>query len=256
MPMRVIGMLLGIPEGDQAAIRDHVDASISTDPGEPITDLSALAGDIFAEYIDWRAEHPSDDLMTELLNVEFEDETGTVRRLGREEILTYVSIIAGAGNETTTKLIGWTGRVLADHPDQRRLLVEEPGLIANAIKEVLRFEPPGPHVARFVVRDAEFYGGTVPAGSALLCLVGSANRDERRWMDPDTFDVRRDAAGHLTFSYGIHFCLGAALARLEGRVALEEVLKRFPEWTVDEANARLASSSTVRGWETLPVVVP
>jgi cytochrome P450 len=256
MPMRVIGMLLGIPEGDQAAIRDHVDASISTDPGEPITDLSALAGDIFAEYIDWRAEHPSDDLMTELLNVEFEDETGTVRRLGREEILTYVSIIAGAGNETTTKLIGWTGRVLADHPDQRRLLVEEPGLIANAIEEVLRFEPPGPHVARFVVRDAAFDGGTVPAGSALLCLVGSANRDERRWMDPDTFDVRRDAAGHLTFSYGIHFCLGAALARLEGRVALEEVLKRFPEWTVDEANARLASSSTVRGWETLPVVVP
>ena len=256
MPMRVIGMLLGIPEGDQAAIRDHVDASISTDPGEPITDLSALAGDIFAEYIDWRAEHPSDDLMTELLNVEFEDETGTVRRLGREEILTYVSIIAGAGNETTTKLIGWTGRVLADHPDQRRLLVEEPGLIANAIEEILRFEPPGPHVARFVVRDAEFDGGTVPAGSALLCLVGSANRDERRWMDPDTFDVRRDAAGHLTFSYGIHFCLGAALARLEGRVALEEVLKRFPEWTVDEANARLASSSTVRGWETLPVVVP
>jgi cytochrome P450 len=256
MPMRVIGMLLGIPEGDQAAIRDHVDASISTDPGEPITDLSALAGDIFAEYIDWRAEHPSDDLMTELLNVEFEDETGTVRRLGREEILTYVSIIAGAGNETTTKLIGWTGRVLADHPDQRRLLVEEPGLIANAIEEVLRFEPPGPQVARFVVRDAAFDGGTVPAGSALLCLVGSANRDERRWMDPDTFDVRRDAAGHLTFSYGIHFCLGAALARLEGRVALEEVLKRFPEWTVDEANARLASSSTVRGWETLPVVVP
>jgi cytochrome P450 len=256
MPMRVIGMLLGIPEGDQAAIRDHVDASISTDPGEPITDLSALAGEIFAEYIDWRAEHPSDDLMTELLNVEFEDETGTVRRLGREEILTYVSIIAGAGNETTTKLIGWTGRVLADHPDQRRLLVEEPGLIANAIEEVLRFEPPGPQVARFVVRDAAFDGGTVPAGSALLCLVGSANRDERRWMDPDTFDVRRDAAGHLTFSYGIHFCLGAALARLEGRVALEEVLKRFPEWTVDEANARLASSSTVRGWETLPVVVP
>ena len=150
MPMRVIGMLLGIPEGDQAAIRDHVDASISTDPGEPINDLSALAGDIFAEYIDWRAEHPSDDLMTELLNVEFEDETGTVRRLGREEILTYVSIIAGAGNETTTKLIGWTGRVLADHPDQRRLLVEEPGLIANAIEEVLRYEPPGP--ARRAVR--------------------------------------------------------------------------------------------------------
>jgi cytochrome P450 len=253
MPMRVIGMLLGIPEDDQAAIRDYVDANISTDAGQPITDMSALSGDVFADYLDWRAEHPSDDLMTELLTVEFEDETGTVRRLGREEILTYVNIIAGAGNETTTKLIGWAGKVLADHPDQRRQLVDDPGLIPNAIEELLRYEPPGPHVARYVARDADFHGRTIPAGSALLCLVGSANRDERRWADPDAFDVHRRAAGHLTFSYGIHFCLGAALARLEGRVALEELLRRFPEWTVDEENARLATTSTVRGWETLPV---
>jgi cytochrome P450 len=255
MPMRVIGMLLGIPDDDQAAIRDYVDASIQTEEGQPITDLSALAGDMYAHYIDWRAEHPSDDLMTDLLQAEFEDETGTVRRLGREEILTYVSIIAGAGNETTTKLIGWAGKVLADHPEQRRLLVDDPSLIANAVEELLRFEPPGPHVARYVARDVELHGTTIPAGSALLCLVGSANRDERHWDDPDEFDVRRPAAGHLTFSYGIHYCLGASLARLEGRVALEEVLKRFPEWTVDEENAKLASTSTVRGWETLPVRV-
>jgi cytochrome P450 len=255
MPMRVIGMLLGIPEDDQAAIRDHIDANIRTDEGQPLSDTSSLSGDMFADYIDWRTEHPSDDLMTELLNAEFEDETGTVRRLGREEILTYVNILAGAGNETTTKLIGWAGKVLADHPDQRRLLVEDPGLIPGAVEELLRYEPPGPHVARYVTRDATFEGGTVPEGSALLCLVGSANRDERHWDDPDAFDVRRRAAGHLTFSYGIHFCLGAALARLEGRVALEEVLKRFPEWTVDEAEAKLASTSTVRGWESLPVSV-
>ena len=255
MPMRVIGMLLGIPEDDQVAIRDHVNSSIATDPGQPITDLSALTGDVFGDYIDWRAEHPSDDLMTELLTVEFEDETGTVRRLGREEILNYVNIVAGAGNETTTKLIGWTGKVLADHPDQRRQLVEDPGLIPNAIEELLRFEPPGPSVARYVMRDVELHGRTIPAGSALLCLVGSANRDERHWEAPDTFDIHRKAAGHLTFSYGIHYCLGAALARLEGRVALEEVLQRFPEWSVDEDNTKLASTSTVRGWETLPVVI-
>ncbi|HET9732309.1 MAG TPA: cytochrome P450 [Acidimicrobiales bacterium] len=255
MPMRVIGMLLGIPEGDQAAIRDYVDSNITTDPGQPMTDLSGLAGDIFADYLDWRRENPSDDLMTDLLQVEFEDHTGTRRRLEREEILTYISIVAGAGNETTTKLIGWTGKLLSDHPDQRRQLVADPGLIPGAIEEVLRFEPPGPHVARYVMRDTVLHGRTIPAGSPLLCLVGSANRDERRWDDPERFDIGRSAAGHLTFSFGIHFCLGASLARLEGRVALEEVLKRYPDWTVDEANAKLAFSSTVRGWESLPVRV-
>src|SRR5437879_3722881 len=254
IPMRVMGMLLGIPENEQEMVRDHAISGIATEPGQPITDMSGLSGDLFATYIDWRAENPSDDIMTTLLNVEFEDETGTVRRLGREEILTYVNIIGAAGNETTMRLIGWMGKVLADNPDQRRVLVDDPALAANAIDELLRYEPPGPCVARFVVRDAEFHGQTVPAGSALLCLVGAANRDERRFPDPDpeTFDVRRKGGGHFTFSHGIHFCLGAALARLEGRVVLEEVLKRFPEWTVDEAGAKLTSSSTVRGWESLP----
>ena len=110
-------------------------------------------------------------------------------------------------------------------------------------------------MARYVARDPVFHGRTIPAGSALLCLVGSANRDERRWENPDVFDVQRKAAGHLTFGFGIHFCLGASLARLEGRVALEEVLKRFPEWTVDEEKSKLAFTTTVRGWETLPVHV-
>ena len=107
---------------------------------------------MFAEYIDWRAEHPSDDIMTELLQAEFEDETGTVRRLTREEILTYMNVVAGAGNETTGRLIGWTGKVLADHPDQRRELVEDRSLIPNAIEELLRFEPPAPHVGRYVAQ--------------------------------------------------------------------------------------------------------
>ena len=258
MPIRVIGMLLGIPEQDQEAVRDHVDASLRTEAGEPMTtSLDAiLSGEIFSDYIDWRAQHPSDDLMTELLNAEFEDETGTTRRLTREEILTYVTVIAGAGNETTTRLIGWGGKVLAEHPDQRRELVENPALIPNAIEELLRFEPPAPHVARYVARDVEHYGETVPEGNVMLFLVGSGNRDDRRFPNGDTFDIHRDTAGHLTFGFGTHFCLGAALARLEGRVALEEVLKRFPEWDVDWSGAKLSPTSTVRGWETLPVVTP
>ncbi len=135
---------------------------------------------MFADYIDWRAEHPSDDLMTELLQAEFEDETGKVRRLTREEILTYVNVIAGAGNETTGRLIGWTGKVLADHPDQRRQLVEDRSLIPNAIEELLRYEPPAPHVGRYVARDVEVHGQTVPEGSVMLLLIGAANRDDRR----------------------------------------------------------------------------
>ena len=255
MPMRVIGMLLGIPEEDQEAIRDHVDASLRTEAGKPMKSSvdDALSGAIFADYIDWRAQHPSDDLMTELLNAEFVDETGTTRRLTREEILTYVTVIAGAGNETTTRLIGWAGKVLAEHPDQRRELADDPALVPNAIEELLRFEPPAPHVARYVARDVQHYDRTVPEGSVMLFLVGSANRDDRRYGNGDTFDIHRDVGQHLTFGFGTHFCLGAALARLEGRVALEEVLKRFPEWDLDLDHARLSPTSTVRGWETLPV---
>ena len=258
MPMRVIGMLLGIPEGDQEAVRDAADRSLRTEPGKPqkFTPEGFAAGEMFEEYIDWRAEHPSDDIMTQLLQAEFEDETGATRRLTRNEILTYVNVIAGAGNETTTRLIGWAGKVLADHPDQRRALVDDPSLIPNAIEELLRFEPPAPHVGRCTSRDVEFHGATVPAGSAVLCLVGAANHDDRRFPDGDRFDIRREIGQHLAFGYGPHFCLGAALARLEGRVALEELLRRFPEWDVDRDAAKLASTSTVRGWETLPVVVP
>ncbi len=255
MPMRVIGMLLGIPERDQEAVRDKVNADLRTEPGEPMrySQSGFVSGEAYAEYIDWRTDHPSDDLMTELLNAEFEDETGTTRRLTREEILTYINVVAGAGNETTTRLIGWAGKVLAEHPEQRQQLVQDPALIPNAIEELLRFEPPAPHVARCVASDVEHYGRTVPEGSVMMLLLGSANRDDRRFPDGDRFDIHRKVTQHLTFGYGAHFCLGAALARLEGRVALAEVLKRFPEWEVDLDNAKLAPTSTVRGWETLPV---
>jgi cytochrome P450 len=258
MPMRVSGMLLGIPEQDQEAVRDRVDANLRTKPGEPMQpSQDAIANnDAFAAYIDWRAEHPSDDLMTELLHAEFEDETGTTRRLTREEVLTYVNVVAGAGNETTTRLIGWAGKVLGDHPDQRAELVADRSLIPNAIEELLRFEPPAPHVGRYVARDVEHYGETVPEGSVMLFLVGAANRDERRFADGERFDIHREVGQHLTFGYGIHFCLGAALARLEGRIALDEVLQRFPEWDVDLEHAALAPTSTVRGWETLPATIP
>ncbi len=254
--MRTIGMLLGVPESDQEEARNLADASLRTDPGKPMDVAADNIGqaDFFSDYIDWRTTHPSDDLMSELLFVEFEDETGTTRRLTRDEVLMYVSVVSGAGNETTNRLIGWMGKVLAEHPAQRRDLVGDRSLVNNAIEELLRFEPPTPHVARYVARDVELYDEVVPAGSAIVCLTGSANRDEHKYDEPDRFDIHRTIRQHLTFGYGIHFCLGAALARLEGRVALDEVLTRFPEWDVDWDNARRAPTSTVRGWDSLPVV--
>jgi cytochrome P450 len=143
--------------------------------------------------------------------------------------------------------------VLAEHPDQRRELVEDRSLVPNAIEELLRYEPPSPVQARYVMTDVEHHGRTVPEGSAILLLNASANRDERHFPDGESFDIHRKIDHHLSFGYGTHFCLGAALARLEGRVALDEVLQRFPEWEVDGDNAVQARTSTVRGWERLPV---
>jgi cytochrome P450 len=255
MPMRAIGMLLGIPETDQEAIRDRLDESLRLEEGEEphYEDAVGDSQDLFGAYIDWRADHPSDDLMTELLTAEFEDETGTTRTLDRQEVLTYVGLLAGAGNETTSRLIGFTGQLLGDHPDQRRALVQDRSLIPNAIEELLRYESPSPVQARYVTRDVDHHDQVVPEGSVMVLLNGSANRDGRHFPDGDTFDIRREVGRHLAFGYGIHLCLGAALARLEGRVALDEVLQRFPDWEVDYDQAKRARTSTVRGWDSLPV---
>ena len=254
VPMRTIGYLLGIPEDDQAAIRDKGGSQLTLKEGTfraVPQDFLEHSHEMFANYVDWRVDHPSDDLMTQLLNAEVEDDAGT-RRLTRSEVLLYTSMIAGAGNETTTRLIGFIGQLLAEHPDQRRQIVADPSLIPMAIEEVLRYEAPSPVQARYVARDVECHGATIPEGSIMLLLNGSANRDERRYPDGEKFDIHRGAT-HLSFGHGLHFCLGSALARMQARVALEEVIKRWPDWEVDYANARKAHTSSVRGWARLPV---
>jgi cytochrome P450 len=258
MPMKTISALIGIPEQDQQAVRDHVTSQMKTEAGQPMkaAEQGLVSGDIFADYIDWRVDHPSDDIMTELLNVEFVDESGTTRKLTRDELLIYLNVVAGAGNDTTTRLIGWAGKVLAEHPEQRRQLAEDPTLIPKAVEELVRFEPPAPHVARYVTRDVDVAGQTVPAGAVMMMLIGAANRDERQFPpDGDVFDFNREQRAHLGFSVGAHYCLGSSLARLEGRVALEEVLKRFPEWDVDLPNAVFSTTSTIRGWDSMPAIV-
>lgn len=254
MPMRVVGILVGIPDSLQRSVRKVAGQRLRNKPGEPlpVSKKNYFNGNMFADYVEWRKENPSDDLVTELLNVEFTDVSGEQRRLRPHELLIFLGVIANAGTETVGRLFGWMGKVLGEHPDQRRRLAEDPSLIPGAIDEILRYESPVQNIARYVAKDVNYHGQTVPAGSALLLMAGSANRDERKFDDPDRFDIHRNP-NHLSFGRGTHFCLGASLARLEGRVALEEILKRWPDWTVDLDNAKRAPTATVRGWDSLPV---
>jgi cytochrome P450 len=255
--MRVFGMLLGIPEEDQQRVFEHVEEGMNTKPGETNTyDDGFPSGEFYAEWVDERAAKPRDDIITRLITTEFVDEEGRRRTLTRDESLMYLSVIAGAGNHTTNRLISWTAKVLAEHPDARRELVSDRSLIPNALEETLRYEPSSTQIARWVAKDVELYGQVVPQGSAMLCCAGSANRDEREFEEPDRYHIHRAIGHHLTFGFGAHFCLGAALARLEGRVALDEMLKRFTDWDVDLDQSELGYAPGVRGYARLRVMLP
>jgi cytochrome P450 len=256
-PMHVIGMLIGIPENERAKIRDHFEHHLQAahDPEVAALGIMEEGFAIFSEYVDWRAKNPSDDLMTELMTLEFEDDEGAMRKLTRDEILVYLMLIAGAGNDTTTQTIGWMGKVLGENPDQRRMLADDFSLVPNAVEEILRLEPPAYHVARYVAHDVQFHGQTVPEGSVILGLPAAGNRDDRQFENPDSLDVQRPVRKILSFGYGAHHCLGSALARMEGRIVLEEMLRHFGEWEVDLDNAKLTPGYITRGWATLPITL-
>ena len=259
MPLRVVSALFGIPEDYQNRVLADGDKYVRTERGAQMTDNPdgpLTDGTLFAEFVDWRIDHPADDLTTELLNAEFTDEAGVTRKLRREELLMFMNVVAVAGSETTTRLIGWAGKLLSEHPEQRRRLVADRSLVPGAIEEILRVEPPALQAARYVTRDIEFGESTVPQGSAILLLIGAANRDERRFgQNAEEFDVSRSPRQHLTFGVGAHYCLGNALARIEGRIALDEIMNRFPDWDVDLDSAVFSSSSVVRGWDSMPARV-
>ena len=194
--------------------------------------------------------------MTTLLNAEFEDEHGETQEADAPGG-PHLHGRAGRRRQRDDRSPDrWLTKVLAEHPDQRREVVEDRSLIPNVIDETLRFEPTGHATARCTTRDLEYDGTTVPAGNPVLLSMASANRDPGATRDPDVFDVHRDDIQHLTFGYGLHYCLGANLARLEGRVALDELLNRFPEWDLDYDAMKLAPTSTVRGWERMPISLP
>jgi cytochrome P450 len=259
LPVQVIGMLVGVPKKDQQVLLEIFQKNLHEGSSNHEQDLMQGILDSaawFNEYLDWREKNPSDDVMTQLMHFEFEDETGGKRTLRRDEIVTYLTLITTAGSDTTATGISWAGSLLDQHPDQRRELVEDPGLIPQAFEEVLRMEPPSYHFCRWSTKDTEFHGTTIPKDSIVVLLPPSANRDETKWEDSERFDIHRKPGQIFTFSFGPHFCLGANLAKIEARIALETILPRIPEWTVDYDNATLTKGIDTRGWERLPVSVP
>lgn len=276
LPPTVILALLGFPEGLEERLRDSMDsglhleegatsgtaaaASLKTDKPDPADDIIDAAGNLggavyglVPELCEERRAHPTDDLLTVLATHELEQPDGSTRPLTDGEILGYVALIAGAGAETVARMLGWAIVLLARHPEQRALLRADRSLIPGAIEEILRYEAPSPVQGRWVEHPVEIHGTTIPAGSRVLFLNGSGDRDERHFDDPDRFDVRRKIDRHLAFGYGAHFCIGSALARLEGRVALEQTLDRFGDWHVDESEVDWVHTSTVRGYHHVPI---
>jgi cytochrome P450 len=259
LPAMVIASLLGVPVEDQAWAREKIDTVFHIEPGVGmINDISFNAQIELHRYLtaqlEERAKSPRDDMMTDLVNAEITDDDGSVRRLEIAECATFTNLLISAGTETVARLLGWAAVLLDQHPDQRATLAGEPSLLPNAVEELLRYEAPSPVQGRWTTRDVALHGHVIPQDSKVLLLTGSAGRDERKYAEADRFDVRRSFDHHVSFGYGVHFCLGAALARLEGRIALEEALVRFPHWEVDRANARRLHTSTVRGWVNVPVL--
>jgi cytochrome P450 len=258
LPSLVISSLFGVPLAEQDDVRRLIDTMFTIEPGVGTLNPTALqaTADLntyFGALLEERRARPTDDMLSALNAAELRLDDGSVRRLSSAEAALFAVMLVSAGTETVARLLGWAAVTLAAHPDQRAALAVDPSSVPNAIEELLRFEAPSPVQARFVTSAVELHGVTLPAASKVLLLTGSAGRDERQYPDADRFDVRREFSTHLSFGYGVHFCLGAALARLESRIALEETLRRFPEWEVEHERAVRLHTSTVRGYSSVPI---
>jgi cytochrome P450 len=260
LPPTVIASLLGVPEGEHDDLRLLVDDVFHIEEGvgmanetsfKALMDLGLRLGTYFAE----RRTNPRDDVFTDLVEAEIEDDDGFLRRLTDEELAGFGVLLFSAGSETVARHLGWAAKVLDEYPDQRAELVKDRTLITNAVEEILRYEPPSPVQARWTTREVTVQDVTIPVDSKVILITGSAGHDERKYPDPDVLDIHRKVDLHMSFGYGIHFCLGAALARMEGRIGIEETLKRWPEYEVDRDNTVLLYTSTVRGPLNLPIEV-
>jgi cytochrome P450 len=247
LPSTIAGELIGVPAEHLVQFRSWTEEFIAIAGPDDFKEAAANIFALFAELLEARRRDPRDDLMGALLAAEVDGE-----RLTDEELLGFCFLLLIAGNDTTTSLLGNGAELLARHPDQRDALAGDPSLIPGAVEEMLRIESPTQVLPRTAMRDSEFHGVVIPAGSRVMLIWGAANLDDREFSDPERFDIRRRIVRHLGFGHGTHFCMGAALARLEARVAFEELLRRVPDWRLAAEPIRYPSN-WARAFRSLPV---
>jgi cytochrome P450 len=257
-PVEVICRMIGVPEGERQPIRHWLDLMLERLPGQrdptPAGVEAAIAlWSYFLELVRERRTRPGDDMISRLTQAEMERPDGRTTRLSDEEIAGFLSLLGGAGAETVTKLVANAVVLFHQHPDQYAAVVADPDRIPGAVEEVLRILPPSQYQGRYSVRDSVYGGVTVPAGHPVLLVTGSATRDERSFDAPDSFDIARTPSQALGFGFGIHTCLGAALARMESRLAIGALARRWPQLTVDEAGCERVQMSNVAGYSRVPV---
>ncbi len=259
LPSLVISSLLGVSPGDRPRVLELINTVFHIEPGVGmINDVSFGAQIGLHEYLTGqladRRRAPKDDMITALTEAEI-TEDGKVRRLSDKEAADFANLLVSAGTETVARLLGWAAVILPDHLDQQAAMAADPALLPAAVEELLRYEAPSPVQGRTLSRPVELHGETLPTGAKVLLLTGAAGRDDRVYENADEFNIWRKPEQHVSFGLGVHFCLGAALARMEGRIALQETLARFPTWQVDTDRAVRLHTSTVRGYKSVPIHV-
>jgi len=261
-PVEVITTMLGVPEEHAQQIRHWIDESLTREPGQVEVGESGMQANIntamlYYELVTQRRANPRDDLLTKLIESELECENGEKRKLDDLEIAGFATLLGGAGAETVTKLVGNAPVVFARNPDQWQKLLDDRSKIPAAVEELLRYEAPSQYQVRCSVKEVQLHGVTIPAGKPVFLINGAANRDPEVWTDPDKFDIDRDRseAQNLGFGYGIHSCLGAALARMESAIALEKLLDFMPRYEVDWEGCQRVHMQNVAGWQNVPVKV-
>jgi cytochrome P450 len=260
-PVEVISTILGVPEGERQQVRLWVDMFLHREEGNPNTTQEGMEATLhtagyFLDLVRVKRRKPDGLLISKLTKAVLLDDDGREQRLSDEDVAAFSVLIAGAGSETVTKLIG-SGVVLFDeHPAQWELVQADKGLIPHAVEEVLRMHPPSQYQGRFATAPVEFDGGTIPADSPVILLTGAATRDPRAYERPDTFDIGRGGRTTLAFGYGVHGCLGAWLARLESNLAFGGIRARWPHFEVQHDGLRRVKMANVAGYSNVPVVVP
>jgi cytochrome P450 len=259
LPLDVVSELIGIPAEMRVQVHELSDRMAAREEDMSLPDDVFQAGaellSLLTELVRERRRNPGQDVITMLMNTEVEDEDGGLRSLSDDELAARFLELAFAGHETVAKLIPNGVIALSWYPGQRRELVADPTLIPNAVEEMLRWDPPSHYQGRWTLREIELHGTIIPEDVRVILITGAAVHDERKYPDPEYFDIHRDIDRHVSFGLGRHLCLGASLARLETRVAFEELLKRFPDFTFDETGVRRHYSSNVRGLASLPLLV-